>query len=243
MIRIAICDDEIKEIDNTHSMITKYMKKNSHYEITIHSFFSPLELLSYISIHGVFDITILDIYMDGMLGTEVAKELHSFGEVGEIIFITNSRDHAIDAFELEATQYLIKPYAKDAFFRALDKILKRSYIERRNAISLKTTKGVIKVFSRDIIYTETGRNNYQIIHTISGDRFEVRMTSTELFQLLQPTNSFTKCGAAININLKFVRQILKDKIIFDSGKELPYPYRSYNKVKNDFLAFQMSGEN
>jgi len=242
MIKVAICDDEIKECEHVKGLLMKYVQKHLKYEATVVCFLAPLELLSYVDKHGGFDIYLLDVYMQGIIGTDVAKELRQLGDKGEIIFLTSSRNHAIDAFEVDATQYLIKPYSENSFFSALDKILSRQTEERRQIITLKTSDGIVRLFTRNIIFTETGRNNYQIIHTIQGDNLEVRMTSSELFAILSQRSNFVKCGASININLKFVRQIKKDFIVFDSGEQIAYPYRSYQAIKEKFLRFQMSSD-
>lgn len=242
MISIAICDDESQELERVHSFLTKYIQKHSQYEITIHSFSAPLELLSYVGKHGGFDILLLDIYMAGMLGTDVARELRQLGDVGEFIFITTSRDHAIEAFEVEAAQYLIKPYAEAAIYAALDRVMQRINRDRRVIVTLKTTEGVARIAIRDVMFTETCRNNYQIVHTIQGKKLEVRVTATQLYELLSQNKFFVRCGASINLNLKYIRQISKDTITFDNGEHLAYPYRAYPKLKDDFLRFQMSTE-
>ena len=240
MISIAICDDELQEIERAHRFLTKYIQEHPQYEITIHSFSAPLELLSYVAEHGGFDILLLDIYMAGMLGTDAARELRQLGDKGEFIFITTSRDHAIEAFEVEAAQYLIKPYAEAAIFEALDRIMQRINRDRRVIVTLKTSEGIARLAIRDVVFTETGRNNYQIVHTIQGKKMEVRMTATEIFELLSQNKYFVRCGASINLNLKYIRQISKDTIIFDTGEQLTYPYRAYQKLKEAFLRFQMS---
>ena len=240
MIHIAICDDELVELERAHSLLTKYKQENPNYKITMVFFSAPFELLSYVEEHGGFDIFLLDVYMIGMLGTEAARELRQLDDKGEIIFLTTSRDHAVDAFEVNASQYLVKPYTEIALFAALDKVLKRLYGERRHIITLKTSEGMVRLFTRNVVFTETGRNNYQVIHTIDGEKIEVRITSTELFELLLPAKYFVRCGASINVNLKFIRQIRKDTITFDSGEQLAYPYRAYQTLKEAFLGFQMS---
>ena len=242
MILIAICDDELQELERTYSVLTEYMQKHPQYEITIHSFSTPVELLSYVAEHGGFDILLLDIYMDGMLGTDVARELRQLGDDGEFIFITTSRDHAMEAFEVEAAQYLVKPYNETSIFTALDKVMQRINQDRRVVVTLKTSEGIIRLAIRDVVFTETGRNNYQILHTIQGKKLEVRMTATELFELLAQNKLFIRCGASINLNLKYVRQISKDTITFDTGEHLAYPYRAYQKLKEAFLRFQMFTE-
>ena len=242
MIKIAICDDEPEEIERAHNFLRNYIQEHPQYDIQIVAFFAPLELLAYVEKNGSFDIFLLDVYMAGMLGTDAARELRQIDDKGEIIFVTSSRDHALDAFEVDASKYLIKPYTESNIFSALDKVLKRLNVERRHMITLKTSEGIVRVFSRDIVFTETGRNNYQIIHTIKGEKIVVRMTVAELFELLLPAKFFVRCGVSINLNLKYIRQIRKDSIIFDSGEHLAYPYRAYKKLKEEFLSFQMSTE-
>lgn len=242
MIRIAICDDELQELERARSFLASYMQKNPQYEISVTSFSSPLELLSSIEGHGGFDIYLLDIYMTGMLGTDAARGLRQLDDNGEIIFLTTSKDHAMDAFEVDAAQYLTKPYTENALFSALDKVLNRFNIERRHVVTLKTSEGIVRLFTRNVVFTESGRNNYQVIHTIQGEKMEVRMTASDVFELLLPAKSFVRCGASINLNLRFIRQITKEAVIFDSGEKVSYPYRSYQKLKEVFLNFQMSTE-
>ncbi len=242
MISIAICDDDSHEIERVSGLLIKYKNDNPHFDIKMHSFSAPLELLSYVEAHGGFDILILDIYMTGMLGIDAAKALRQMGDKGEFIFITSSRDHAVEAFEVEASQYLIKPYSESSFLVVLDKVLQRITTDRRTVVTLKTSDGLTRLAIRDVVFTETGRNNYQLIHTIQGNKVEVRMTATEIFELLSQNKFFVRCGASINVNLKYIRQISKDSITFDTGEHLAYPYRAYQSLKEAFLRFQMALE-
>lgn len=243
MINIAICDDNAQDIHCGEKMLTIYMQNHTQYEIRIHIFSNPLDLLSYIENHGGFDILLLDIFMSGVLGTDVARELRQSGDKVEIIFLTTSRDYAIEAFELDAAQYLIKPYKEENFFGALDKVIQRITVERRVIITLKTTEGIARISPRDVVFTESGKNNYQTIHTIQGKKFEVRMTSSELFELFTPNKFFIRCGASLNLNLKYIRQISKQMITLDTGDCIAYPYRAYQKLKEEFLRFQIYDEN
>lgn len=242
MISIAVCDDEMQELERAQSYLRMYMEEHTKYEISTVSFSAPLELLCYVEDHGGFDIYLLDVYMAGMLGTDAARELRKLYDKGEIIFITTSRDYAVDAFEVDAAQYLVKPYTEITFFSALDKVFNRLSVERRHMITLKTSEGTVRLFTRDVVFTESGRNNYQIIHTIQGENIEVRITASALFDLLTLAKSFIRCGASINLNLRFIRQITKELIIFDSGEQIAYPYRAYQNLKDEFLRFQMSTE-
>lgn len=239
MINIAICDDEPQELTNAQELLIKYAHEHPQYDIKTCSFIAPLELLSYVAEQGGFDVLLLDVYMAGMLGTDAARELRHLEDGVEIIFLTTSRDHALDAFEVDAAQYLVKPYTEDGLFAALDKIISRMNADQQNIITLKTPDGITRLTPRDVVFTETGRKNYQIIHTIQGKKLEVRMTASELFELLAQDKYFVRCGASLSLNLKYIRQISKDAIFFDTGERTPYPYRTYQKLKKEFLRFQM----
>lgn len=242
MIKIAICDDEVPELAFAHELVRKYVSRHQRDEIEISTFSAPLELLANIDEQGRFDILLLDVYMSGMLGTDAARELRHLGDEVEIIFITNSLDHSLEAFEVDAVQYLVKPYGEERLFAALDKIMGGKLVDNRVVVTLKTIDGITRLEPRDVVFTETGRNNYQIIHTIQGKTMEVRMTASELFVLLSQNKFFIRCGVSLSVNLKYVRQISKDVITFDTGECLPYPYRAYQKLKEEFLRFQMSVE-
>ncbi len=239
MIRIAICDDEAQALDHTREILMRYALVRPQYEIKTYSFVAPLELLSDISLRGGFDVILLDIYMAGILGTDTARELRKLGDDAEIIFLTTSKDHALEAFEVNAAQYLVKPYRELELFAALDKVMQRIYVERRGVITLKTAEGIARISPRDVVFTQTGRNNYQIIHMIQGKKLEVRMTASELFELLSQNKFFIRCGVSLSLNLKYIRQISKDAIVFDTGERLAYPYRVYHKLKDEFMLFQM----
>lgn len=239
MIKIAICDDETQELARAHGLLTKYIAERPQYEIKISTFTAPLELLTYIAEQGGFDVLLLDVYMAGMLGTDAARELRRLGDNVEIIFLTNSREHAIAAFQVDAAQYLVKPYSDAELFAALDKIMHRIAADHRTVVTLKTSEGITRLAPRDVVFTETSRNNYQLIHTIQGKALEVRMTASELFELLSQNKFFIRCGVSLNLNLKYIRQISKDAITFDTGEHIAYPYRAYHKLKEEFLRFQM----
>ncbi|NCC85118.1 MAG: response regulator, partial [Clostridia bacterium] len=158
MIKIAICDDDQKQLDLMQDYLDQYKRDHSHIDLTITCFSSSLEMLSFVEGHGGFDIYLLDIYMPGFSGTEAARQLRRLGDKGEIIFLTSSRDKALEAFEVDALQYIIKPFSDQTLFLIMDKVLSRMKVERRHFITLKTTEGMMRLYTRNVVFTEPGRN-------------------------------------------------------------------------------------
>lgn len=239
-MKIAICDDEPQELIHAEKLIVQYANEHIQYDIKISTFSASLELLTFISNNGGFDVLLLDIYMTGLLGTEAARELRNLGDNVEIIFLTTSRHHALTAFEVDAANYLAKPYRSQDLFTALDKVIRRITVNEKKTFTLKTTAGLTKLSTHEVIFTETSKNNYQTIYVAKCQPLLTRMTSSDLFALLSQDKSFVKCGASFNVNLKYVRYISKDAILLDTGERLPIPSRVYSKLKNAFLNYQVS---
>ncbi len=87
MFSIAVCDDEIIEVKRISSLLLEYEKeKNENFEVK--TFQNPNNLIEYVEKNGGFDVYFLDVLMDGLKGTDVAKEIRQKESHSEIIFIT-----------------------------------------------------------------------------------------------------------------------------------------------------------
>jgi DNA-binding LytR/AlgR family response regulator len=119
MLHIAICDDEQKYLHDVERLIAEYDGEHELGGISAATFSHPFDLSKAVESGKHYDIFLLDIYMPGMTGIALAQELRQREISDPIIFLTTSRDHALEAFGVGATQYLLKPFEKDALFAAL----------------------------------------------------------------------------------------------------------------------------
>ena len=101
----------------------------------------------------------MDIYMPGKLGTDASRELRSMGNNGRIIFLTSSREHALDAFGVDASQYLVKPITEETLFPVLDKILGDMEEARRKYLLLRIDGKIQRVAVDEIVYCEADRKS------------------------------------------------------------------------------------
>lgn len=109
MYHFAICDDEQGECSKIMTLLERYRKTSPNCDFIIKSFFSIHALYDQIKAGSHFDLLLLDINMPDKTGIEAACELRKGGYEYPIIFLTTSREHAVDAFDVDAAQYLIKP--------------------------------------------------------------------------------------------------------------------------------------
>lgn len=123
----------------------KYFIKNfSNIEI-LNEFDNGVEVLKFIQ-ENVVDVIFLDInipLLDGML---LARTISNFKFKPKVVFITAYKEHAVDAFELEAFDYILKPYSDDRIISMLNKLEKSNFsdisidnkLKRRKKVCSKT---------------------------------------------------------------------------------------------------------
>lgn len=101
MYRIALCDDDAQELDKTEKMLRTYEKEHPQIDLVVDRFENAELLLDMAREHRYIpDILLMDIYMPGKMGIDVAQELRNMGNGAKIVFLTISREHALDAFRV-----------------------------------------------------------------------------------------------------------------------------------------------
>ena len=234
MLRIAVCDDEQTYLDKTRAMLEQYAAAHD-IEITAEAFLNPSALLDSIEAGERHDIYLLDIYMPGVSGMSVATDLRSKGVRSPIIFLTSSTEHAVEAFGVDATHYLLKPYTQQNFFAAMDKAVQSISAHTEESIVLKIGGEYRNVTVDHILYCEAA-DNYQRLWIKDGSELLVRMTASELYEMLESFGCFHRCGRAYIINLNHVTKVTANSAVLKTGAELPLPRGTVASLKNSFFS-------
>ena len=127
MLRIAVCDDEEKQLEQVSALLETYLEAHPDRQGQVETFQSGSALLERVKELRGFDLYILDILMPSLSGIEIGRRLRALADEGEIIYLTNSNDFAADSYDVRAFFYLLKPVEKSKLFQVLDKA-----VERRN---------------------------------------------------------------------------------------------------------------
>lgn len=235
MIRIAVCDDEQAYLDKIHAMLEQYAAVRNA-EISAESYINPSCLLDKLECGEEYDIYLLDIYMPGVTGMNIAAEIRRRNNECPIIFLTSSSDHAVEAFGLDATHYLLKPYVQSDLHAALDKAMRTLREQRPKSILLKATDGYYNVPATNIIYCESDNHNQRIRLTDKAP-IHVRISSAELYEKLMPFGCFYPCGKTYIINLERIDKLMSDSVVMENGHSLTIPRRAMTSLKNSWLDY------
>ena len=241
MIRIAICDDEKKILDEVEGNIKNYAEKENIADIEIFRFDSARSLLSALEDGKTFDIFVLDVYIGDEMGTALASDIRKFGIESPIIFATTSLEHAPQSYETGTLRYLIKPINPGKFYEAMGVALVWARKMSEHFLKFKTENGVASVNANHIMYSEA-HDHYQYMRKDDGEEIKVRMTVTELFTMLSKYGGFVRIGSAYIINLRHVKNVTPTNVCLYSNIHIQIPRGKFTEIKNTFWNFQCEGQ-
>ena len=112
---IALCDDNQTELSRLISILEEYRSKRDS-SMTYEIFRSAAELLEAMPGHH-FNLVFLDILMPGITGMDAAREIRHSNSTIPIIFLTSSREYAVESYRVNAADYILKPPSADTFSR------------------------------------------------------------------------------------------------------------------------------
>ena len=232
MFLIAICEDETYLLEELRKKAEAYLKTR-HYPAEIRTFTSGEDLLKE---QRPFDLILLDLMLPGINGLETAKRLSS---KSRIIFITSYREYAVDAFEVEAVHYLLKPVPDERLYQAMDRALNRSKQEDDRTMALIKSGSTHILPIRDILYCEVFDHRV-CIHTAQGN-YEYSGTLDMLEGKLD--GRFFRCHRSYLINMSHVVGQEKGTALVSNGnrvlisrrKQAEFMQRLLHNLKNEVI--------
>ena len=239
-MRIAICDDEKKILDEVSGYIKNYSEKKNSGVLEIFRFDSASALMGALEDGKLFDIFVPDVYIGEEMGTALARDIRKLGIESPIIFATTSLEHAPESYETGTLRYLIKPISPTKFYEAMDAALLSAEKLGERLIKLKTENGVESINAGRIICSEA-HDHYQYVTLLGGTQLKVRLTVAELFAILEKHSGFIRVGSPYIINLRHVKNLTRTEVLLYDGISVQIPRGKYNDIKNAFWDYQYDG--
>lgn len=197
-------------------------------------------LLTAAAVQPPFEIAFLDIYMPGENGVEIAQRLKSISPDTGIVFVTTSRDHAIDAFDIKALHYLVKPVTEAGVIEALRR-LAQSRQRKREVVVLPTSNGDHTLYLDEISHIQSLGHAKEVMLT-DGRSIRVWLDFTELAARLGET--FLKLNRSVLVNMEQIEQMKTDACLLKNGVRLDFARRERTAIRAayDNFLFQKLNE-
>jgi DNA-binding LytR/AlgR family response regulator len=236
--RVLIVDDEPYAIE----IIEGYLAKFSEMELVgkCGDAMQAFQLLQ----QKPVDLMFLDIQMPGIKGTDLLKSLKN---PPKVIFTTAYSEYALEGFELNAIDYLLKPIPFERFMRAIDKVYQlhdhksKSIVTHEVPVSdhdafiyLKVERKTVKININDILWIESLRDYVKVI---TKEQTYVSKQKISLLEEMLPDNKFVRIHRSFIISLSKITSFYSYSVDVN-GHELPIGRNYKQEVQKRLKAEQ-----
>ncbi|UHO39706.1 response regulator transcription factor [Chryseobacterium capnotolerans] len=213
-IKYIIVDDEYV----AHDIISKYCSLLPNMQL-MQNCYDAIEAIEYLNDHTV-DLIFLDLNMPKIKGFEFLKTLPNQPKV---IVTTAYKEYALEGYELNIVDYLLKPFSFDRFLKAINKAFintskipttapQEKHNEKPEKVFLRTNNKHIQVDIDDILFAEASGNYIRIV--LKEDILSIRGNLLALNELI-PTDNFIQVHRSFMVVQKYIKSIEGNQILID----------------------------
>ncbi len=215
-LRCLLIDDEPPAL----TILASYIESMDNLELAgqCYNAFEAMLILQRTTV----DIIFLDINMPRLLGTEFIRTLRN---PPKVIFTTAHKDYALEGYDLNAVDYLLKPFSLERFVRAVNKITDETDAPAAPALPtadpflyFRSDRKMVKVMLDEVIYIESLKDYIRIVRT--GQPPLVVKQPISIVEEMLPDNLFVRIHRSYIIALKKVTAYTQNEVEID-GTEIP----------------------
>ncbi|TAG55395.1 MAG: DNA-binding response regulator [Cytophagales bacterium] len=208
LINCLIVDDE----PIAHQILKNYIDKDDRLAL-IGNCNSAMEALQFLNSHSNVDLIFLDIKMPKISGLEMLSSLRN---PPLVIITTANREFALESFDLNAIDYLLKPFSFERFLQAINKIFVQTKINLESSLPVQSTKidgtfiiikvdgKIVKVFHADILLIEAWK---EYVKVYTSKKVHVTYISFSSIIKKLPESIFYKTHRSFVVNINKISQL------------------------------------
>lgn len=243
MLRIALCDDDQDHQKIIETLLLEYFKK----KVNLKMYTDAQELLKHVYWEGkeAYDLYILDVIMPHMSGIELGRKMRGMHVSAPIIYLTTSREYAVESYNVQAFHYLVKPIEKEKLFSVLAKAEKMIAQMKTNSVTVHTPDGMVIINTADILYAELYARSvrYYLTDGTMVDSQKLRSSFQKAVSGLLDQHNFIMLGSSFLINLHHVKRVGNKDMLLINGKTLTIPKGAKHELISGWMDYWLDEEN
>ena len=232
-MNIAIIEDSGQELSLLERCLQSYLSSRQVYRV-IDTYTSGEAFLENWPSKS-YDLVFLDILMEGISGIEVARKIRETDSECLLIFISSSKEYALQGFEVRAFDYLLKPLSEERFQKTMD-LCQNELAKHIRYIEVKESRTLVKIPLNEIIYNDY-YNHYIQIHTAAR-----LIRSYQQFDVFSPLllcyPQFLCCYRNCIVNMDHVDSVDKHDFVMENGERVPITRGNRNSIYQQYADYQ-----
>lgn len=216
-------------------IIEEFISKTADLNL-VQSFSNAVDAINHLGNETDVQLIFLDVELPDMTGMEFLDSIEIYPQV---VIISSKEKYAVDAFNYEVTDYLVKPVNYARFFKAIERARKRVQMRNgldkigKNEIFIKKNSTLVRLRYDDILWVEA-LENYVIFNTFD-DKYTIHFTMKAIEQKL-PFDKFTRVHRSYIVNTSSIEVIEDNSVLIriqDGTKSIPIGKSYKDKLMGD----------
>ena len=232
-MRIGICDDDPQDCRVLKTILSELRREDE-----VDCFANGSDLMEAIREGRDFFCLFLDILMPGLNGIELIPKVEDMlkGKPFHFVFVTSSRDYAVEAFAYHASHYLVKPIRREDVAEALRRIPIQP--ARKPGIALKSGNASRFLYLEEIAACESSGHGVQIRLNSGESFFASRMTMDSLWQQLG--DNFVRLSRGLVVNMDYIETMDAKSCLLKDGRTILLSRGHLKQIRDAYDNFTFS---
>lgn len=207
MLRVAVVDDEQEFREQMEEYLSCYEREENE-GLSVTTFADGMDITE--KYQGNWDIIFMDIKMKHMDGMAAARKIRGYDPRVILIFITTMGNYAINGYEVEALDFVVKPLSYELFQAKMRRAVNAAKKRGTNRYLMLAVDGhKERVSSDDVLYVEV--KNHSLHYVTAGQTYVVRGRLGDVEKELADSH-FARCNQSYLVNLKQVVRVEKEQV-------------------------------
>lgn len=224
---IAILDDDREDMFQIEDMIFN-MEGNWY----VDQYTEGQKLIEAMESGKHYDLLLLDIYLKSENGIEIAKKLRSMVPHTQIVFITNSMNHAVEAYSMNALHYIVKPIRQEDIIEVFRRLNNKT--EQRSILVIQIDRALTVLFQDEIIRVES-HGHSTVITSVHGTAYAIWKPYREIDELLDET--FVRIKKGLTLNMRWIAQMTNRDCTTRDGKSYLLRREQAKEIRERYHSF------
>lgn len=218
MVRITIVEDDPVDLARLTDCLRQYEAEQEE-RFDVKSFSNPSDFLS--AYRSDCDLIFMDIELPVFNGVDVARQLREMDSVVTLVFITNMEQYAVNGYEVDALDFVVKPINYYRFSSMMRKALRGITRRGEKEVIVQSSGTITRLRVSQILYVEI-RDHLLIYHTDQGKIESWGKLADAEAELAD--HHFARCSSSHLVNLRHVISVVGNDVDV-AGRKLPISQR------------------
>ena len=229
LMLIAICDDNSADAEKIRFSLMDITQ-----DLEMKCFSTGTELIESVKSGNNYSVLFQDVYLEKESGIEVAKSVKELSPDTQVIFVTSSLDHAIDAFKVQATDYLVKPCSEADIVKAFARVSVKMNTKYSVPVVINTGKEIHVFHTEKVIKIESDRH-YTVIYCSNNRTERLLINFSYVAELFG--NKFIEIRRGLLVNPGFIEKISGVNVILADGSSYILPKAKKDAVTAKYIEY------